>query len=163
MGLFFLASILCAGHTSCNIALGTPPVTLKKLFHLLFVSIGCLQLAGGPYCALQIYAWAGMLASYSQEGGIVKAARETFSGEKPCALCCKIAAAQKQDSERPEPFAPVSGSQLAKLLQDLIPAGQIHLIFSCPTELPPVVFPGFHLCPGGAADAPPVPPPRSFV
>ncbi|MEO5712270.1 MAG: hypothetical protein ABIT37_02180 [Luteolibacter sp.] len=112
---------------------------------------------------MQIYAWAGMLVTYSQDGGIVQAAKETFSGEKPCALCCHIAAAQKKDSEQPEPIAPVSGSQLAKQLQEMIPAGEIHLVFSLPGEPPPVPFTGIHLSSGSAADSPPVPPPRTIV
>lgn len=112
---------------------------------------------------MQVYAWAGMLVTYSQDGGIVKAAKETFSGEKPCALCCRIAAAKKSDTENPEPLAPVSGSQLAKQLQEMIPAGEIHLVFSRPCELPSVPFTGIRLSSGNVADSPPVPPPRITV
>jgi hypothetical protein len=109
---------------------------------------------------MQIYAWAGMLVSYSQDGGIVKAAKETFSGEKPCALCCKIAKAREVEHQGKEPLSPISGSQLAKQLQELIPAGEIRLTFSRPGDLPPVPFTGvFH--PNGMATAtPPTPPPR---
>lgn len=161
--LFCLAVVRTGDYLVRVLALQTRPHTLKKLFQLLFVSLGCLQLAGGPFCAMQIYAWAGMLVTYSQDGGIVKAAKETFSGEKPCALCCHIAAEQKKDSERPEPIAPVSGSQLAKQLQEMIPAGEIHLTFPRPCEPPPVPFAGVELSNGDAANAPPVPPPRTLV
>lgn len=144
------------------LVLHTRPTTLKKFFQLLFVFLGCLQLVGGPYAAMQVYAWAGMLVSYSQDGGIVKAAKETFSGEKPCSLCCKISAARKAEGENREPLAPVSGGkQLVKQLQEMIPTGEIRLIPSSPGELPLVTFTGILLPAGLASASPPTPPPRA--
>lgn len=54
---------------------------------------------GGPYALMQCYAWLGMIVTYSQDGGLVRATRDTFSGEKPCALCHKIASAKAADQE----------------------------------------------------------------
>ncbi len=103
-----------------------------------------------------------MLVSYSQDGGIVKAAKETFSGEKPCALCCKIATArQAAQEENKEPLAPVSDSKLAKQLQEMIPATDIHMVFSRPVALPPVRFIGIRFYNGMASASPPTPPPRA--
>ncbi|MEO8614328.1 MAG: hypothetical protein ABI600_04245, partial [Luteolibacter sp.] len=117
---------------------------------------------GGPYAAMQVYAWAGMLVSYSQDGGIVKAAKETFSGEKPCALCCKIAKArQAEQEENKQPLAPVSDSKLAKQLQEMIPANDIRMVFPRPVALPPVMFTGTLFSNRMASASPPTPPPRA--
>lgn len=110
---------------------------------------------------MQVYAWAGMLVSYSQNGGIVQAAKDTFSGEKPCALCCKIAAAKKAEHNEKEPLAPLSSSLSAKLLQEMIPAGDIRLVFPRSSELPPVVFAGFQYPSELEGASPPTPPPRA--
>ena len=137
-------------------------ITLKKLFQLLFVFLGCLHLVGGPYAMMQVCAWAGMLVSYSQDGGIVKAAKETFSGEKPCALCCKIAKArQAERNENDEPLAPVPSNKLAKQLQEMIPASDVRVVFSRPVALPAMVFTSLHISNGLASESPPTPPPRA--
>jgi hypothetical protein len=102
----------------------------------------------------------GMLVTYSQDGGLVQAARDTFSGEKPCGLCSKIAAVRDTEKNDGEPLLPFSSSLSAKFLQEMVPSGEIRLR-----------RPGFHLLSppgftpvigsfGEAASVPPTPPPR---
>ena len=105
---------------------------------------------------VQTYAWAGMLVSYSKEDGLLKGARETFSGEKPCALCCKIAEAKKSDGKSKE--LPVSPT--VKLLKEMLPSSPLALSSPRSTEAPKVMFPGMGLPVETSASAPPVPPPR---
>lgn len=145
------------------LALPTRHTFLKKQFQYLLVLLGCLHLVGGPYSMMQVYAWVGMLVTYSQNDGIVQATKDTFSGEKPCGLCCKIAAARKTEHGEKEPMAPLPSTLSAKQLQEMIPAGELRVVVPRSSELPPVVFAGF-LYPSGLANAsPPTPPPRSVA
>ncbi|MCW1912642.1 hypothetical protein OJ996_03585 [Luteolibacter sp. GHJ8] len=84
----------------------------------MLVSLGCLHLAGGPYSLMQVYAWAGMLVNYSKTEGLLQGAKDTFSGEKPCELCCKIAEARKDDPKGKE--TPLPLPSLGKFLQDFV-------------------------------------------
>jgi hypothetical protein len=120
-------------------------------------------MVGGPYSMMQVYAWAGMLVTYSQNDGLVQAAKDTFSGEKPCGLCHKIAAARDAERESPQPLAPSSPSFSGKLLQEMIPAAQICLVFPSACELPAAVFTVAAEPRGLFAACPPTPPPRSLV
>ena len=70
---------------------------------------------------LQIYAWGTMLADYSQESGILQGARETFSGERPCSLCCKISAATEHELKSEKPLPP-DKTRSIKFLQEIAPA-----------------------------------------
>lgn len=132
--------------------------SLKKLFQLLFVFLGCLHLAGGPYSLLQGYAWVGMLVSYSQQDGLLKGTKDTFSGEKPCKLCCKIAHAKAAEPESKEPVAPAPTFS-AKLIQEILPPRQTVMQPPSAIDLPPVDFPGIQLPPDFPKACPPVPPP----
>lgn len=108
---------------------------------------------------MQVYAWAGMLVSYSQDDGLLKAAKDTFSGEKPCELCCKIAEAKKEAPGK-EPLAPtVSG----KLLQDMIASEVVTAVPPRFDDLPNLGFPGMSLPVEKGTAAPPTPPPRTMV
>jgi hypothetical protein len=125
----------------------------------LLVLLGCLQLAGGPYSLMQVYAWVGMLVTYSQNDGIIQATKDTFSGEKPCKLCCKIEAAREPAKD--QPVAPISTSVSVKQLQEMIPAGQITALSPpSPRELSPITFPRGHLFHDAISASPPTPPPR---
>jgi hypothetical protein len=138
-----------------------PSSVLKKFLQLLLVSLGCLHLAGGPYSLVQVYAWAGMLVSYSQDEGLLQAAKDTFSGEKPCELCHKIAAAKESDpTGDKEPLAPLGSG---KLLQEMIAS---EVVAARPPRATDFVAEGFAgvippLERGSAA--PPTPPPRALV
>jgi hypothetical protein len=132
---------------------------LKKLFQLLFALFASIHLAGGPYALVQTYAWAGMLVSYSKDDGLLKGARKTFSGEKPCALCCKIAEAKKSDSDSNK-SSDLPASPAAKLLKEMLPSSPLALSPPRFTEAPKVMFPGMIVPVESNASAPPVPPPR---
>ncbi len=73
---------------SPRMAIAFAKSTLKHLLVLL----GCIHMMCGPQGALQMVAWASMLASYSLENGVSQGVTDTFSGERPCALCLKLAA-----------------------------------------------------------------------
>ncbi|MCW1922606.1 hypothetical protein OKA05_08575 [Luteolibacter arcticus] len=116
-----------------------------------------IHLAGGPYALVQTYAWAGMLVSYSKEDGLLKGAKETFSGEKPCALCCKIAEAKKSEGQSKE----LPASPTVKLLKEMLPSSlPLALLPPRFTETPEVTFQGMSLPVEAGTYAPPVPPPR---
>lgn len=63
--------------------------------------IACMQLAGGPTTLMQVYAWIGMIVTYSQQDGLTKGVKDTFSGERPCHLCKKIDNVKKDESKQP--------------------------------------------------------------
>ncbi len=75
---------------------------------------------------LQCVAWAGMLWSYSEEDGLMQAAQDTFSGEKPCHLCVAIAESQRLEDKTPESM-PIKGLEKLKELQPLQAPGQLAL------------------------------------
>ncbi len=100
-----------------------------------------------------------MLVSYSQEDGLVQAAKDTFSGERPCKLCCKIAEAKKAEPETKGPAAPAPTLSFGKIVQDMLPSKDMVLAPPPVIELPPVSFPGVFLPAVFLRDSPPVPPP----
>lgn len=104
-----------------------------------------------------------MLADYSRETGIAQAAKDTFSGEKPCHLCCKLAAVKKAEAQQGKQDAPMAPERAVKLLQDMLPCTAAVLAAPLSADAPPVVF---LACRAGCAQhaaSPPVPPPRRVV
>jgi hypothetical protein len=136
-----------------------PSKHLKKLFQSLFLLFACLHLAGGQYAVVQVYAWGNMLVSYSKESGFLKGAEDTFSGKKPCHLCCKIAQAKMADAEGGKQEAPPTPPLFAKA-PEFVAANSGILKAPIAVDAPPVVFvaPILFIRPG--IHAPPVPPPR---
>lgn len=113
---------------------------------------------------MQVYAWAGMLVSYSQDGGLLQGAKDTFSGEKPCELCCKIAEAKKADpSQEKKDLPPPSSAATGKLLQDFLPCETVNLKPPRFTDSPSISFPGLCVPVETAGASPPLPPPRALV
>jgi hypothetical protein len=130
---------------------------LKNLLRHLFVFLGCLHLIGGPSSILQVYAWANMLVSYSQERSFSEAVTDTFSGEKPCGLCEKIASSKSTDKENQNaPLPPGS----PKLFQDLFPPTLVSLKDPFPSPFPQPAFLAGAAPLSPPAAGPPVPPPR---
>ena len=130
---------------------------LKSLLRHLFVFLGCLHLIGGPNAILQVYAWTSMLISYSQESSLTQALRDTFSGEKPCCLCKKIAAAKSAEKE--DKNAPLPPGSM-KILQDLFPPTLASLKDPFSSPFPQPAFPNKADALSPPASGPPVPPPR---
>ena len=141
----------------------SPPIvwfsTLKNLLRHLFLIFGCLHLVGGPYAILQVYAWTNMLVSYSQESTLKQAVSDTFSGDKPCHLCDKIAEVKSKEPGEENQKAPLPPSA-SKLFNDLFPPTIASLADPFSTPFPqPAFLTGAELLslpPSG----PPVPPPR---
>lgn len=130
---------------------------LKSILRHLFVFLACLHLVGGPNAILQVYAWGNMLVSYSQESTLSQAVTDTFSGEKPCCLCKKIAASKSAEKENKDNPLPPGSS---KLFQDLFAPTLVSLNdpFSSPFPQPGFLTGADPLSP--PASGPPVPPPR---
>lgn len=63
---------------------------MKPALKHLMVLLGCVHMTCGPQGALQAVAWISMLANYSLENGVAQGVVDTFSGERPCAMCMKI-------------------------------------------------------------------------
>ena len=59
-----------------------------------------LYLVGGHWGMLQVVAWAGMLRSYTQQRGLVQGVKETFDGDHPCAMCCRLAKARDKEEQQ---------------------------------------------------------------
>lgn len=113
---------------------------------------------------MQAYAWAGMLVSYSKDDGLLQGAKDTFSGEKPCELCCKIAAAKKADpSSQEKKEAPLPVASAGKLIQDFLLFEIASLKPPRFTDLPSISFPGLCVPVETAGASPPVPPPRGLA
>jgi hypothetical protein len=132
---------------------------LKSLLRHFVLLLGCLHLVGGSYSLVQVYAWANMIFTYSKETGVSKAMTDTFSGEKPCSLCKKIAAAKvKESGDQPKPLVPAS--PLAKTAEPLFPPSVVtlraprHTLYLAPDFVP--LAPAISMQRG----SPPTPPPR---
>lgn len=73
---------------------------MKKCLQSLICIVTALHLVGGHWGMLQVVAWAGMLRTYTQEKGIVQGMKETFDGEHPCPMCCRLAAAREKEQKQ---------------------------------------------------------------
>ena len=82
------------------------PSKFVKALGLPFVCLAMFAVAGGHWAVLQSVAWGQMLVRYSlQEGSFWAGAGKTFSGEAPCSMCKKIAAAQTGEEKSPAPVS----------------------------------------------------------
>lgn len=134
--------------------------SLKKVFKYLMLLFGCLHFVGGPLALVQVIAWGNMITQYSQESGIVKGVQDTFSGERPCQLCCKISEVRKSDPENKKPVIPNKAQGPLKCLTEMIPLNEDELSAPLALILPASSF-AQPLEPGSAfQSAPPSPPPR---
>lgn len=78
------------------------PPKLVKLIGLPVIAAAMFVVLGGHWAVLQAVAWSQMVVDYSRDtGSIATGLERTFSGQFPCRLCKKIAAAQSQEKERP--------------------------------------------------------------
>lgn len=110
---------------------------------------------------MQVYAWAGMLVRYSQDDGLLQAAKDTFSGERPCELCHKIAAAKESDpAGDQEPLLPLGAG---KLLQEMIATEVVQARPPRGTDFVAAGFAAVLPALERGSGAPPTPPPRARV
>ena len=129
------------------------------LLRHLFLAFGCLHLVGGPYALVQAYAWANMLIDYSEATSLTQAVADTFSGEKPCCLCKKIAeskAAEPESGNGEKPHAPLAVKHFHELF------AQTNERLGEPFSIP-FPHPGFTPLAQSVsppASGPPTPPPR---
>lgn len=100
-----------------------------------------------------------MLVSYSQESTLTQAVNDTFSGEKPCHLCEKIAEVKSKEQSEQNQETPLPPSA-SKLFNDLFPPTIASLADPFSNPFPqPVFLTGAELL-SLPASGPPVPPPR---
>lgn len=95
--------------------------------------IACMQLAGGSTTLMQVYAWIGMIVTYSQQDGLAKGVKDTFSGERPCHLCNQIDSVKKDESKQPL-SKEVDLSALAKFRTECLAQEIIRLKPPCHVE-----------------------------
>ena len=74
---------------------------MKGILQYLLCVLTALQLCGGSLGVFQAVAWAQMLRDYSQEKGLLRGVKETFDGEHPCPMCCKVEKAKQQEQKQP--------------------------------------------------------------
>lgn len=118
---------------------------LLGLLTLAFIGMANLHLP-----VLQVFAWTGMIISYSRDVPLAEAIEMTFDGDHPCPLCCAIRKEQAQP--RSELTAtPVPGYGVLYL--EPIPRWEPSL--SAIAAVPPC-----RESPEAATLRPPVPPPR---
>ena len=65
------------------------------LIGTLFVSLG------GHFALLQTFAWGNMLVNYSRGASLAEAAKKTFDGEHPCAMCKLVKESKQQEEKKP--------------------------------------------------------------
>lgn len=116
-------------------------------------------MVGGPYTIPQVYAWTNMLVSYSQKSTLSKAVADTFSGEKPCHLCDKIAEVKSKETDGGKKETPVPPSA-SKLFHDLFAPTLVSLKDPFPSPFPQPAFLTGAEPLSLPAYGPPVPPPR---
>ncbi|MFD2257993.1 hypothetical protein ACFSSA_15035 [Luteolibacter algae] len=102
-----------------------------------------------------------MIIDYSQESTLSQAVSDTFSGEKPCELCNKIAAVKSDERSTENDPIQLSPSSL-KLFQDLFPPAHAELKDPFSSQLPNPVFWAANIPLSQPLAGPPVPPPRAL-
>lgn len=122
-----------------------------------------IQLAGGPYGLLQAYAWAGMLVKYSKTNGVAQAVVDTFSGERPCELCCHIAKEKAEAAKKGESRQSPDLAAAAKLRFDFLSPTAIAVAAPAAADVAMQDFVRPVPVQGLGDTAPPVPPPREVV
>lgn len=75
------------------------PVTKLMLIARRLTAVALLLLMQGPAMLVQEVAWVKMLASYTQQRGLVKGVVETFDGDHPCKLCKKAQELRRQQQQ----------------------------------------------------------------
>jgi len=100
-----------------------------------------------------------MLISYTQESSLSEAVTDTFSGEKPCCLCKKLATVKASESGKEKKNQPLLSAS-NKLFQDLYPPTIPTLRDPLSNPFPPTRFAPVAGCVSTLASGPPSPPPR---
>jgi hypothetical protein len=124
---------------------------LRSRIGFLLCSLAFLQLLGGHWAILQMGAWAGMVVSYSQQGGVITGLAQTFDGGHPCPICKAIQDGKKGEQKK----APLLTAELKK---DYLASWNN---FQICRESSEVVYPAFAERLLNIATEPAVPPPRS--
>lgn len=136
---------------------------IKSTLKHLMVILGCIHMTCGPQGALQAVAWISMLANYSLENGMAQGVVDTFSGERPCAMCLKIADTDFGNGKSTEAPNPERRNLSPSLLQEWQATRSSHVAPPSARALaiqynrPPAMVAWRSRCIGG----PDAPPPRA--
>ena len=128
------------------------PSTVRLIFHRLLILCCLLSVSGLHWFAVQTVAWAGMLATRSSEVGFVDAARTTFDGAHPCALCRTVDQKRSDDQDGRK----IAGDILVRL-QFVVPVGAAIPTRTCSVVRNPLPAGSFA---DARSESPSVPPPR---
>lgn len=77
-----------------------PVSQARRVFGVAVCLLALFAASGGHWTVLQTIAWSRMLVEYSRDATLAEAARDTFSGKRPCALCKKIREGRQQEENR---------------------------------------------------------------
>jgi hypothetical protein len=69
-----------------------------------FVVAALVFTLGGHWAVLQMVAWAGMAANFSQTDSLPVAISKTFDGKNPCKLCKLVSAGKKAEKKSEAKF-----------------------------------------------------------
>lgn len=69
-----------------------------------FVVVALVFTLGGHWAVLQVVAWAGMAANFSQTDSLPIAISKTFNGKNPCKLCKLVSAGKKAEKKSEAKF-----------------------------------------------------------
>lgn len=120
--------------------------------------VGLILLLQGPAMLTQEIAWAGMLASYTRDRGLVRGVAETFDGEHPCGMCAKAAEMRRQEqpekpAEKPLPARRTSLAWAEMISSELL---KMPVIAGCDVAVSAIQWTAHN---GGRGVEAPVPPP----
>ena len=118
----------------------------------MLIALALASSIGLHWTFLQAVAWAGMIVSYSQEAPLGEAVVKTFDGQHPCTLCKQIAKGKRSEKKSDYKF------ELKKLE---FPYASFAFIFHAPSSFREVRAGNDRA--DLLAQAPPNPPPRSFL
>jgi hypothetical protein len=62
-------------------------------------------MVGGHWGALQMVAWARMVADYTEEQGVIEGVKQTFDGDHACTMCKEIAAGRAEEEKQKAPLS----------------------------------------------------------
>ncbi len=128
---------------------------MKNLVKKLLVAACALYLSGAHFAVLQVAAWTTMLVERTEEVGLAVAAKTTFSGEAPCALCRVVQTGQNQERKE-TPGAPslkkLMETKLVAAVNSIVPRAVVTGAVSWPVLVDPAAR---------RMEAPLTPPPQS--
>lgn len=87
---------------ACSITTEAPTPVIRR-FSVILMFMSMFFVIGGHWAAMQTFAWASMINTYSAQTGSLSAGIEkTFSGKAPCDKCRLIKEARQKEQKSPD-------------------------------------------------------------